>query len=303
MHRSGTSAITQAIHALGIPLGRADDLFSAPDNPSGHFESNQLCLVNDFILARFGGTWWAPPKLARNWHLSRRANSLLPYLRTALSDVYRTDYWLWKDPRLSYTMPLWSRVLPPVCAVVVVRNPASVALSLHKRDHFPLTYCHALWNAYNRSAARAVSGLPSIFVNFDDALRDPARSLERLADHLSCLGVRIEGSHSEAAGCLLPEGAKRPISWLAQINEPLWRQLSIAAPVSSYRYTPSSIARPSLWAGTALALGRLWARRPDAPSLPALDPVPQAETQAPTELTRVRSSGTGSDATSLHFLD
>lgn len=263
MSRSGTSTMTEVINVLGVPLGRPDDLFSGPDNPRGNFESNELCLVNDFILARFGGTWWAPPKLMGKWYLSRTANSLLPYLRTAFSDVYHSEYWLWKDPRLCYTLPLWLRVLPPVCAVVVVRNPRFVADSIHRRYQLPLAYCHALWNVANRNALRAVGGLPSVFVNFDEVLEEPVRSVERLADQLICLGVTLDGSRSEATRCLLPENRSDPTkSWADRLNDRLWHQLSTVAPMSADLHRFSSLARRSLWAETAVTLGRWWGQRP-----------------------------------------
>ena len=79
MHRSGTSAVTRVINLLGVPLGRADDIYSAEDNPSGHWESRQLCAVDNLILRVFGGFDMAmPPKTckiilltAHSWRLSQ----------------------------------------------------------------------------------------------------------------------------------------------------------------------------------------------------------------------------------------
>ena len=53
MHRSGTLAVTRVINLLGVPLGRADYIYSAGDNPSGHRESRTLCALYDMILRRF----------------------------------------------------------------------------------------------------------------------------------------------------------------------------------------------------------------------------------------------------------
>ncbi len=47
MHRSGTAAV----NLLGVPVGRADDIYSAKDNPSGHWESRRLSALNSMILA------------------------------------------------------------------------------------------------------------------------------------------------------------------------------------------------------------------------------------------------------------
>lgn len=264
MHRSGTSAITQAIHRLGLPLGRPEDLFSAPDNPEGHFESNELCLVNDFILARLGGTWWAPPKLRTNWQYSRTATSLLPYLRTSFSDVYQSPLWLWKDPRLSLTLPLWLRVLPQVCAVVVIRDPARVARSLREREGFPFLYCDALWESYNRSACRSTARLGTIFINFDVARKDPRTSIAHLADDLGSLGIPLTGNLDHAISSVLPENKPHsPTSWQSQLTRPLWKRLREQPAAPGGPHSLQDVAPTSFWADATIAAARLWANRPD----------------------------------------
>lgn len=76
MHRSGTSAVTRAANLLGVPLGRADDLYSAEDNPSGHWESRQLRDLDNVTLHVFGGFDTAMPPMPRSWPQSRRATHL-----------------------------------------------------------------------------------------------------------------------------------------------------------------------------------------------------------------------------------
>ena len=91
MHRSGTSAVTRVVNLLGVPLGREDDIYSAKDNPSGHWESRQLCAVNNMILHVFGGFDMAMPPMPRSWLQSRRAAHLRPVMRAAFDNVYQGE--------------------------------------------------------------------------------------------------------------------------------------------------------------------------------------------------------------------
>ena len=84
MHRSGTSAVTRVVNLLGVPLGRADDIYSAKDNPSGHWESRQVCAVNNMIWRVFGGFDMAMPPMPRLWQQTRRS----AYLRRVMGATF-----------------------------------------------------------------------------------------------------------------------------------------------------------------------------------------------------------------------
>jgi hypothetical protein len=213
MHRSGTSAVTRVVNLLGVPLGRADDIYSAEDNPSGHFESRQLCSVNNVILRCFGGFDMGMPAMPRSWLETRRAYQLQGMMRASFDDVYRGEQWLWKDPRICLTLPLWREVLDDFCAVFVVRDAGPVMRSLYRREGggYPLFYCYALWDDYNRRAVAALSGLPVVTVDFDAMLQDPLQQVKLLSEGLSSLGVQLDGDIAAAASFLnRPGGAGRP---------------------------------------------------------------------------------------------
>jgi hypothetical protein len=200
MHRSGTSAVTRVINLLGVPLGREDDIYTAEDNPSGHWESNTLCDLNDMILHVFGAFDIGMPPMPRAWLRSRRAEYLRGVMRATFDDIYRGERWLWKDPRICLTLPLWRQVLDDFCVVFVVREAGPVTRSLHRRDGFPIMYCHALWDEYNRRAVAASSGLPVVTVDFDAMLDDPLHQVKLLSEGLSCVGVQLNGEIDTAAG-------------------------------------------------------------------------------------------------------
>jgi hypothetical protein len=213
MHRSGTSAVTRVVNLLGVPLGRADDIYSADDNPSGHWESRQLCALNNVILRVFGGFDMGMPPMSRSWPRSRRAAQLRGMMRAAFDDVYRGDRWLWKDPRICLTLPLWRQVLDDFCVVFVVREADPVIRSLYRREGggYPLFYCYALWDDYNRRAVAALSGLPVVTVDFDAMLEDPLHQVKLLSEGLSCVGVQLNGEIAAAAATLdHPAGTGRP---------------------------------------------------------------------------------------------
>jgi hypothetical protein len=200
MHRSGTSAVTRVINLLGVPLGRDDDIYTAEDNPSGHWESRTLSDLNEMILHLFGGFDFGPPPMHRSWPRSRRAEYLRSVMRATFDDVYRGDRWLWKDPRICLTLPLWRQVLNDFGIVFVVREADPVARSLRRREGFPIVYCYALWDDYNRRAVAASSGLPVVTVDFDSMLEDPLRQVTLLSERLSSVGVQLNGEIDTAAG-------------------------------------------------------------------------------------------------------
>ena len=190
MHRSGTSAVTGAIGALGFNLVRADDRLSPHDSNPEHWESLSILLHNDAILAHFGGTWDAPPQLPEGWETTAG----LPD-RTEASELLAAAYpdpgpSVWKDPRVCLLLPYWRQVLQtPMAAVLVWRAPLAVARSLHRRDGSPIPYGVGLWERYNRSAIANLDGTDVYVLDYDAMVEDPAASLTGLSSWLTSIGT------------------------------------------------------------------------------------------------------------------
>jgi hypothetical protein len=256
MHRSGTSAVTRVVNLLGVPLGRADDIYSAEDNPSGHWESRTLCALNDVILHNFGGFDMAMPPMPRSWLRSRRAEHLRGVMRATFDDVYRGERWLWKDPRICLTLPLWREVLDDFCVVYVVRDAAPVTSSLHRREGFPRFYCHALWEDHNRRAVAASSGLPMVKVDFDAMLEDPLAQVELLAEGLSSLGVELNGEVGAAAASV--HGASNPGRPAISGRGDRLASALKSEPRVSQAFRPPSLPRQPWWVRPTLRAGSLW---------------------------------------------
>lgn len=216
MHRSGTSAITRAINLLGFNLGRADDLYRAHDNPAGHWESTALIQCNDRILTAFGGAWDVPPRLNRGWSDTERARALRDDARTTFDDVYggAGTPWLWKDPRLCLTLPLWRAVLDDVVIVMMTREPGPVVRSLVARDGVSEAYAVAMWEHYVVSMLSAAIGFPTITVEYEAVVTDPIRAITQLRDDLTGLGLESSAAVTDAASSISPsrpEGTKRSV--------------------------------------------------------------------------------------------
>ncbi|HVA03632.1 MAG TPA: sulfotransferase [Acidimicrobiales bacterium] len=203
MHRSGTSAVSRILNLLGADVGPESDLLTEYDNPAGHWENKALMACNDRILAAFGRSWDFPPWLTPGWEYSARASSLLPELAETFEAVYRSDPWVWKDPRTCLTFPLWRRVLGSEARVVIVwRDPGSVVTSVRRRDGIPSLYTVGLWLRYVRASVAAAAGLPVVCLRFEDLVESPTAAVQRLVDDLRALGVDLQGDPHEAAASM-----------------------------------------------------------------------------------------------------
>jgi hypothetical protein len=258
MHRSGTSAVTRVINLLGVPLCREDDIYSAKDNPSGHWESRTLCALNDVILRSYGGFDMAMPQMPRSWLRSRHAGHLKDVMRATFHDVYEGERWLWKDPRVCLTLPLWRQVLDDFCIVLVLRDPGPVTSSLHRREGFPVLYCHALWDDYVRRAVAASSGLPVVVVDFDAMMEDPLHHVKMLSEGLCAVGVQLDGDIDTAVASLQrPTGSRRPGG--RGLGQSLATALK-SAPSVSQEFQPPVLPRQPWWVRPALRAGCAWLR-------------------------------------------
>ncbi len=206
MHRSGTSAVTNAIRLLGCSVGDSGD-FTSPKrwNPEGNWEHQRLIERNDLILELHGGTWFAPPRLPDDWASRGKARAMLPQLRSEFAAIYPQEGWVWKDPRACLTLPVWLAAWDsaPV-AVMAFRHPLAVAKSLAARNELSLRHGLALWEIYNAQALWNLRHVPTLVHSYDRALEDPPGFVAGLAESLAKHGVALDGSVPAATGALKP---------------------------------------------------------------------------------------------------
>lgn len=202
MARSGTSLTAACFARLGYFVGeRSETHIREGDdhNPFGYFEADRLIEANVDVLRAAGfaahNTWMFEPIDPK---VAARIRSVEPmdHHRALVADYDGARPWLWKDPRLCYTLPYWTRILgDDVRAVLVTRDPEDVYLS----------FCRIGWRRPGEAARSDVIerttrhvhaarsalqtwGRPFEEIDFEDF----ERRLEEIALRLSSLcGARI----------------------------------------------------------------------------------------------------------------
>ena len=189
MHRSGTSAVTGSLGALGLGVVRPGDRMDWPESNPEHWESLSLTGLNNDLLARLDGAWDAPPGFPPGWELSP-AVADAPDPDPLLAAAYpEPGPLVFKDPRLSLLLPYWRSVLAgPLAAVLMWRSPTAVAHSLLRRDGLPVVEGLALWERYNRAALEGLEGVDTFVLRYETLVGDPAGPVADLVDWLSSLG-------------------------------------------------------------------------------------------------------------------
>lgn len=139
MHRSGTRLLVDVLERLGVFMGA---------DRQGDAESVAFMLINEGILQQCGAFWSEP--MSAHFLLSQpaAADQLSAVARQALeaqleqyvgpSGWHRraTNEWPpfgWKDPRNTFTLPVWQRIFPGLRVVHIVRHGVDVAASLSRR--------------------------------------------------------------------------------------------------------------------------------------------------------------------------
>jgi glycosyltransferase involved in cell wall biosynthesis len=137
--RSGTAYVTRILEGLGVFMGANQD----PNNEAFFF-----IRLNTMLLAEAGVSWSNPEAFrlklddegfraqvrsqARS-HL--RSRGVTGYLGWSRARRYRSmgrfdQPWGWKDPRNTFTLPLWLDLFPDARVICVHRNGIDVAASL-----------------------------------------------------------------------------------------------------------------------------------------------------------------------------
>ena len=190
MHRSGTSAVTGALGALGLAVPVTEDRPNAPESNPDHWESLGMGVHGDAVLEALGGTWEGPPTPEPGWEArpavaTGRVGDPGPVARAAFPEPGPV---VWKDPRTCLLLPYWRDRLPgPLAAVVIWRPPLAVARSLARRDGMHLADGVALWERYNRAALEGVRGLDVFVTDYESVLTHPRARLGEIAGWLGGL--------------------------------------------------------------------------------------------------------------------
>lgn len=174
---------------MGVYLG--DDFLDAqPENPTGYWEDRRIVELNERVLKVLRLNWDSTRALDRRefggWRIWRLR-------REAARDLRRrfTPHPLWgfKDPRTVRLLPFWQRVLKDSGVddryLLVIRNPASIAASLHARQGMELATAQRLWLLHMVAFLPDLAGKPLVVIDYDLLMQDPRAQLARISERLT----------------------------------------------------------------------------------------------------------------------
>lgn len=188
MHRSGTSVVGGLMNAMGLNTG-GPLIRPGNDNEKGFFERIDAVLQNDFLMNKQGvGYEHACHKydakeglrVMLSSHSGKEGARALTFLNDPASYP-----WMLKDPRLCITLRTWLPVLNFFPAVLFIfRHPLDVAMSLHKREGFPINKGLRMWYVYNKQALKNSNDLCRVTGSHRLIMANPRQEMDRLYDAL-----------------------------------------------------------------------------------------------------------------------
>lgn len=249
MHRSGTTMLTRALQQAGLFMGPG-----SVRNEEARFTN----ALNAWLFKQASATWDRPESM--DWLLAD--NLVRPWLTDYITGLVRgpaamrfmglrrwlrhgaltnlAEHWGWKDPRNTYTLPLWLEAFPDARVVHITRHGVDVAASLRARRRLTVErslhryrrlrslYCASpfapkrrgfggqarcaslagafdLWELYvDRARAHCASlGDRAVEISYEDFLTDPRGEISHLLDFC---GLRFVPSQAEAICDLVDPG-------------------------------------------------------------------------------------------------
>lgn len=190
MPRSGTSAITRSLQALGVDLGEAL-LPADPRNAKGFFEdSDILYKINRVVSASIHKRWmplnYDPQLIDKDATLRRCKHYAVGVVSERLASV---PAWGFKDPRTLSVYPFWRSVLNTLGVeehyVIVVRNPLAAAHSVARFAHTDVKNGLLLWVRSMFTALEATEGKNRVVVAYENMVNQPRHELTRMQQALN----------------------------------------------------------------------------------------------------------------------
>jgi hypothetical protein len=199
--RSGTSAITRGVQALGVELGSRLRPGGAK-NPTGFFEDEDLLAINQ-RLKRLLGIRGDSVRLidTEEWQTPAVRALQAEVVETVRRGFGQYPLWGYKYARTLRLLPFWREVFRAlrldVRYVVALRNPLSVARSRAQLDPRRGTQEQSdlEWLVNVVPYFRDLRDRPFVVVEYDRVLAHPAQQMQRIA---AALGLPVN-QQTEAA--------------------------------------------------------------------------------------------------------
>jgi hypothetical protein len=236
-HRSGTSMICRFLENTGVFMGRKKE----SNNESIFFQD-----LNHWILNASSARWDSPENIEYLFANKEIFDLTVDYLKQIVNSPHIKSYlgfykylknrsltrlnfsWGWKDPRNTYTLPIWLEIFPQAKIIHVYRHGIDVANSLIKRNNNGVSvakHLHGkrkhlynivkkkggftdgilcskleggfnLWEKYIRKSFELESKIHNKFLNirYEDFLYEPEKQLIKILDfcHLNVDSEKIK---------------------------------------------------------------------------------------------------------------
>lgn len=185
MHRSGTSALSAALHACGASFGRGLLEPMEGVNDRGFWESAEVVELNEQLLSLADASWYSVTSfhVQFDWTSSRFDAERQKAERILRRGFGSAPLEVVKDPRFCITLPFWLALCKdiglPTTVCVMTRAPAEVCRSLQDRDGFPIGYGMRLLRVY-LSGIAASAPPDALYASYDRLLGDPVEMLREL---------------------------------------------------------------------------------------------------------------------------
>jgi len=221
MPRSGTSLSAAIFSRKGYYVAAEEQIeLRAPDehNPFGYWEAKTLTRHNATILRNagfaFDNTWLFPP-IGADQVANIATLAPLQEHRDYVALFNKHAPWVWKDPRLCYTLGYWWPMMDPLRTSVMFlrRNPEEIYQSFlrlnwcgpsakEKKDIFRRIHNH--FDTAKRTIER--QRIPHIEIGYEEYAKAPRQTAERIGDFFGVmlseadLNIRSELNHSSLRG-------------------------------------------------------------------------------------------------------
>ena len=189
--------------------------------------------INTWLLGQSGARWDEPSAISHLWRHEKSLPWIESYIQTLLDSPRSVLFlgagkyfgggmkslnspWGWKDPRNTFTLPMWLRVFPQAKVISIERHGVDVAQSLRVREarnldeaaekfrrYRSLVFLRpkgggfvesprcafldggfSLWREYTAQARAAIEQLPgdrTLALRYEDVLHDPMKYLRQSA--------------------------------------------------------------------------------------------------------------------------
>jgi hypothetical protein len=190
MHRSGSSALTSLIEAMGAYVGAPDDLLQpAGTNPLGFWERRDVHSLCRRMFKARDAAWWRVSGLAAHPLFAAAPGKQRAQLDQILEKLGAGRTWVIKDPMLCFAADAFLPHCPAPALIILVRHPLEVARSLESRNGFPVELGLALWESYVAHALGARTRAPSLLLTHASLIRRPHLVSRQIADALPDSGL------------------------------------------------------------------------------------------------------------------